>query len=174
MHDHSSQVVVAMDNRRHEMTVAVARAQRRFEGYKVDVAYPICWPVYSIRLTMTVMAEQELSTIARYILQLANSGVSAPQEFGHLLGLPNNFMVSAAAELLGAELMVQQYDGKLAITDHGRQTLLNGGRSWQPRREHMRIPFDPLTRKVLDISVGGLLHRDIVRKKRHFRRAGFR
>ena len=157
-----------MDSRRHEMTVAVARAQRRFEGYKVDVAYPICWPVYSIRLTMTVMAEQELSTVARYILQLSNSGVSAPLEFGRLLGLPDNFTVSAAAELLGAELVVQQYDGQLAITDHGRQTLLNGGRSWQPRREHMRIPFDPLTRRVLDISVRGLLHSDLVRKNGTF------
>lgn len=161
-------MVIAMDNRSHELTVAVTRAQRRFEGYKVDVAYPICWPVYSIRLTMTVMAEQELSTVSRYMLQLANSGVTAPQEFGHLLGLPNNFIVNAAAELLGSELMIQQHDGKLVITDLGRQTLLNGGRSWQPRREHMRVPFDPLTKKVLDINVSGLLHRDLVRKNGTF------
>ena len=121
-----------------------------------------------IRLTMTIMAEHELSTVARYILKLSNSGISAPPEFGRLLGLPNNFTVSAAAELLGAELVVQQYDGKLAITDLGRQTLLNGGRSWQPRREHMRIPFDPLTRRVLDVSVRGLLHSDQVRKEGTF------
>ena len=168
MRDRAGRVVDNMDSLRHEMTIAVARAQRRFEGYRVDVAYPICWPVYSIRLTMTVMAEQELSTVARYILRLSNSGISAPQEFGRLLGLPDNFTVNAAAELLGAELVVQQYDGRLAITDHGRETLLNGGRSWQPRREHMRIPFDPLTRRVLDTNVRGLLHRDQVQKSGTF------
>ena len=157
-----------MDTPSHELTVAVARAKRRFEGYKVDVAYPICWPVYSIRLTLTVMAEQELSTVARYILRLSNLGVAAPQDFGRLLGLSDKFIVSAAAELLGAELVVQQYDRRLAITEQGKQTLLNGGRSWQPRREHMRIPYDPLTRKVLDINVPGLLSRDLVRKNGTF------
>ena len=168
MPDPPSRIVIAVDTPRQALTVAVARAQRRFDGYKVDVAYPICWPVYSIRLTLTVMAEQELSTVARYILRLCGLDVSAPQEFGRLLGLPENFTVSAAAELLGAELVVQQYDGKLAITDQGRQTLLNGGRSWRPRREHIRTPYDPLTRKVLDMSVTGLLHRDLVKKNGTF------
>ena len=75
-----------------EIAVVLARAKRRFPGYEVDAAYPIGWPVYTVRLALTVLAEQEISTVARYILRLVGLGPTAPAELGRLLGLSDKFV----------------------------------------------------------------------------------
>ena len=66
-----------------------------------------------LRLTLTVLAEHEISTAARYILRLAGLGPTPPTEFSRLLGLPEKFVAGAAAELLGGELVTQRPDLKL-------------------------------------------------------------
>lgn len=149
---------------RDEIAIATARAKRRFPNYQVDAAYPVGWPVYAVRLTLTVLEEQEISAVARYILQLAALGAAEPAEFSRLLGLDNKFVVGAAAELLSGELAQQRPDLKLEITDKGRQALKDGGRSWSPQRKHIQIPFDPITRQVLDIDVDNLMYRDVAEK----------
>ncbi len=149
---------------RDEIATAMARAKRIFPGYEVDACYPVCWPVYVVRLTLTVMAEHEISTVARYILRLVGSDPRRPEELGRLLGLPGNFVAGAAAELLGGELAAQRPDLRLEITGKGRDVLSNGGRSWSPQREYMQVPFDPLTRQLLDIDTKGLLYSDDVQK----------
>ena len=147
-----------------EIAVAMARAKRRFPGYEVDAAYPIGWPVYKVRLALTVLAEQEISTIARYILRLVDLGPTAPAELGRLLGLSDKFVAGGAAELLSGELAAQRPDLHLEVTELGRQALANGGRSWSPRREHMTVPFCPITRQVLDIGTDSLVYTDVASK----------
>ena len=154
-----------MSEPRGEIAVAMARAKRRFPGYEVDACYPICWPVYAVRLTLTVLAEHEISTAARFMLRLAGLGPTPPAEFGRLLGLPEKFLAGAAAELLAGELAAQRPDLHLEITGKGREVLANGGRAWYPQREYMQVPFDPLTRRVLDIDTKDLLYTDIVQKE---------
>ena len=154
-----------MSETRGEIATAMARAKRRFPGYKLDACYPVCWPVYAVRLTLTVLAEHEISTAARYILRLAGLGPTPPTEFSRLLGLPEKFVAGAAAELLGGELVAQRPDLNLEITGKGRQVLAGGGRSWSPRREHMLVPFDPLARRVLDVDTNRLLYLDEVQKE---------
>ena len=149
---------------RDEIATAMARAKRLFPGYEVDACYPVCWPVYVVRLTLTVLSEHETTTVARYILRHLGSESRQPPELGRLLGLPEKFVAKAAAELLGAELVVQRPDLHLEITGKGREVLANGGRSWSPRREYMQVPFDPLTRRLLDIDTRGLLYSDNVQK----------
>ena len=147
-----------------EIALVLARAKRRFPGYEVDAAYPIGWPVYTVRLALTVLAEQEISTVARYILRLVGLGPTVPAELGRLLGLSDKFVAGGAAELLSGVLVVQRPDLHLEVTELGRQTLANGGRSWSPRREHMSVPFCPITRQVLDIGTDGLMYPDVARK----------
>lgn len=154
-----------MSEPRDEIATAMARAKRRFPGYEVDACYSICWPVYAVRLTLTVLAEHEISTAARFILRLAGLGPTPPAEFGRLLGLPERFVAGAAAELLAGELSAQRPDLHLEITGKGKEVLANGGRAWSPRREYMQVPFDPLTRRVLDIDANGLLYLDTVQKE---------
>ena len=153
-----------MTKPRDEIATAMARAKRRFPGYEVDACYPVCWPVFSVRLTLTVLAEHEISTVARYILRLVGSEPRQPAELGRLLGLSERFVAGAAAELLGGELAAQRPDLHLEITGKGREVLANGGRSWFPQREYMQVPFDPLTRQLLDIDTRGLLYSDNVQK----------
>ena len=153
-----------MTKQRDEIAAAMGRAKRRFPGYEADACYPVCWPVYAVRLTLTVLAEHEISTVARYILRLVGSEPRQPAELGRLLGLPDKFVAGAAAELLGGELAAQRPDLHLEITGKGREVLANGGRSWSPQREYMHVPFDPITRQVLDIDTRVLLYSDNVQK----------
>ena len=141
-----------------DLAVAMARAKRRFPGSAVDAAYPMGWPVYTVRLALTVLAEQEIATVARYLLQLAALGAAEPSEFSRLLGLLDKFLAGAAAELLSKELVVQRPDRQLEITEPGRKALADGGRSWSPQREYLTVPFDPIARQILDLGLDGLLH----------------
>ena len=148
-----------------EHAAVVARAKRQFPDHRVDVAYSVCLPVYELRLRVTEMAEHALSTAARFVLQLANLGVTQPSEIGKVLGLQHSFVSSAAAELLGESLVVQGPDLGIKITDDGREVLQSGGRSLRPRNRHPRVPYDPLTRSVTDVDTDRLLDRNAVRKE---------
>lgn len=147
-----------------DLAVAMARAKRRFPGAAVAAAYPMGWPVYAVRLTLTVLSEQEIATVARYLLQLAAWGAAEPSEFSRLLGLSDKFLAGAAAELLSKELVVQRPDRQLEITDAGRKALAAGGRSWSPQREYLTVPFDPIARRILDPAPDGLLYPDAAGK----------
>lgn len=147
-----------------EIAIAKARAKRRFPDYQVDAAYPVGWPVYTVRLTLTVLEKQEISVVARYILRLAALGATEPSEFSRSLGLPDKFIAGAAAELLSGELAQQRPDLKLEITDQGKKALKDGGLSWSPQRKYMLVPFDPITRQVLDIDTSNLMYCDDAQK----------
>lgn len=144
----------------NDLAVALARAKRRFPEHTVFAAYPMGWPVYTVRLTLTVLTEQEIATVARYLLRLAASGAAEPSQFSRLMGLSDKFIAGAAAELLSKELVVQRPDRQLEITAAGRKALAAGGRSWSPQREYLTVPFDPITRQILDLDPDGLLYSD--------------
>ena len=78
--------------------------------------------------------------------------------------LPDTYIKRAAAELLGADLITQKPDLSLSITRNGEEVLQRGGRSIRPGNRHFAVPYDPLIRKVVDISLDRLLDRDVVRK----------
>ena len=46
----------------NELDEVAARAKRRFPDHKVDVPFRVCLPVYDLRLKVTEVAEDELST----------------------------------------------------------------------------------------------------------------
>lgn len=153
-----------MSNIRSELAAVTSRAKRRFPDHTLDNVYPVCVPIYELRLLVTTLSEDKLSTPARFILRLLNAGVTQPNEIGRILGLPVNYVAEAASELLGKELVVQGIDNSLRITDAGNLCLQNGGSSLRPRNMSLRVPYDPLTKNVQDIDIDTLLDRDVVRK----------
>ena len=148
----------------NELDEVAARAKRRFPDHKVDIPFHVCLPVYELRLKATEITEDDLSTPARFILQLSNLNVTQPAEISRLLGLPPNYVASAAAELLGENLVAQSPLLSIGITDAGRKVLRDGGKTLRPRNTHFRIPYDPLTKRIFDIDVEELSDRDDVRK----------
>ena len=148
---------------RGQMSV-ISRAARRFPDRRVDAAFTICMPVYELRLKVTELAEHTLSTASRFVLQLVGIGISDANELAKLLGISKDHVVTAAAELLGGELVVQRPDTGLRITDKGRTVLSEGGRSLRPRNRHPRVPYDPLTRRIVDMDIDRLLDRRVVQE----------
>ena len=153
---------------RNELDDVAARAKRRFPDHKVDIPFRVCLPVYELRLKVTEVAEDELSTPARFVLHLSSLKVTQPADIGRMLGMSQNYVASAAAELLAENLVTQSPDLSIGITELGSQVLRDRGRTRRPRNKHIRIPYDPLTRRMLDTDVERLLDRDHIRKNGFF------
>ena len=155
-----------------EGNVAVAslesRARRRYPDHRLNVSYPVCLPVYELRLRVTELREHELSTTARFILQLVNLGVRSPDEIGSIFGLPENYVAGAAVELLEADLAFQDGRSDIAMTNMGRKVLKDGGRWLKPRNWHVKVPYDPLTKRIADVDVEQLRDRELLRKEGQF------
>ena len=142
-----------------------ARARKRFQDYDVEFVYPVCLPVYELRLRVLEQEIGKLSTAARFVLMLTNVPVTAVSEIQRVLGLSEGDMVTAAAELLSASLIVQQPNQSIHATERGRTVLKEAGRTYRPRNRHPRIPYDPLVRGVVGINLDDLLDPDEVRKQ---------
>lgn len=139
------------------------RVARRFPDHRVDLSFPICLPIYELRVRVTVLAAHKLSTAARYVLQLVDLGVSTPAAIIQHLGLPDALVPRVASELLGLELIEQAADGHLEMTGQGSVVLANSGASMRPQNRHPRLPYDPLTRRVAHVNVDELRERSVVR-----------
>ena len=151
-----------------ELVAVRARAKRRFPDYTMEAAFPVCLPVYEVQLTVTVIDEHKLSTTALFILRLLPVGISQPAELGRLLGISDDYVTGAAAELLSANLIRQRNDQRIDMTEQGRKVLSDGGKSLRPRNRSIKVPYDHLTKKVIDIDTERLLDRDVVRKDGSF------
>ena len=148
-----------------ELVDVAARARRRFPDHRVDGdAFYVCLPIYELRIKVTEIGEGDLSTPARFVLQLANLNVTEAAEMGTLLGLTNAYVASAAAELLRDNLVGQWPDRGIVITEQGKEVLGAGGKTRRPRNRHLKVPYDPLTKRIIDIDIGRLRDRDFVRK----------
>ena len=145
-----------------------ARAQRRYQDYQIVSLYPVCWPVFRLRLSAVVLARHKLSATAGIVLRLSNMGVRQPAEFCRMMGLPAKYLVGSAAELLEAGLVAQRPDLGLAITPQGKQAVNDGGQSSRPQPRPLVVPYDPLTKRVLDIDIADLKDRDYVGKNALF------
>ena len=152
----------------NDLTAVAARVKRRFPDHTLDNIFPVCLPVYELRIRVTVLAEDPLSTTARFILRLSNLGIKHPTEIGRLLGISDEYVAGSTAELLSAGLVVQRTDLGIEITEHGKTILIEGGISYRPRNRHSKIPYDPLIKRIIDMDIGRLLDRDVVRKNALF------
>ena len=153
-----------MNNPQSELDDVVVRAKRRFPDHRVDCAFKVCLPVYDLRLKATTIAEDSLSTPAWFVLQMSNLNITQPTEIGKLLGISDSYVAVAAAELLSEHLVAQWPDRRIGITDRGKQVLTDGGKTRRPRNRHLRVPYDPLTKRIIDMDVTQLLDRDYVLK----------
>ena len=145
-----------------------ARAQRRYPDYQIVTVYPVCWPVFRLRLSAVVLAQHKLSATAGIVLRLSNLGVRQPAEFCLMMGLPAKYLVGAAAELLEAGFVAQRPDLGLEITPQGKQAVNDGGQSSRPQPRPLVVPYDPLTKRVLDMDIAELKDRDYVGKNALF------
>lgn len=146
-----------MNHPKKPFDVTASRARSRLPDYHLDAVYPVCWPIYKIRLTVTVLERRGLPTTASYILRLVDNGVCEPSQLERMLGLPKKHIAGAATDLLRADLVEQNQDLQLALTGEGKNALNSIGKIVRPRTKHIVIPFDPLTRRIPDISVEKLL-----------------
>ena len=148
-----------------ELAAARARARSQFPDHEVDVAFPVCLPVYETRLRVIEMERSRLTAPALYVLRAADSGLESPSEIAAFLGIADGEVVGIAAELLNAGLIVQVADGSVEVTENGKNVVREGGASWRPRKRYPRVPYDPLTKRIVGVALGDLISRENVRRQ---------
>lgn len=148
-----------------ELAAARARARSQFPDHEVDVAFPVCLPVYETRLRVLEMERSRLSAPALYVLRAADSGLGPPNEIAAFLGIADEEVVRVAAELLKAGLIVQVASGIVEVTESGKKVVREGGASWRPRKRHPRVPYDPLTKRIVGVPLEELISREKVRRE---------
>ena len=148
-----------------ELAAARARARSQFPDHEVDVAFPVCLPVYETKLRVLEMERSRLTAPALYVLRAAEAGLESPCEIAAFLGIADSEVVVVAAELLNAGLIVQVANGSVDVTENGKKVLREGGASLRPRKRYPRVPYDPLTKRIVGVPLEDLISREEVRRE---------
>lgn len=160
---------ISMDNSPNSFAIVAARARQRFPpDYTIDIAFPVCWPVYKLVLDVMVQGKHKITTTGLFFLRLCNLGICELTKLAQSLGLPDNYMADVAAELLREDLIERRPDQRFHITTSGKELLANDGEIMRPTRESRDLPYDPLTKQVPDIDVTRLLTQDEVKREGAF------
>ena len=141
-----------------------SRAKRKFPDYKLDTLFPVCLPVYELRIKVTEMVAHSLSTTALFVLQLTNLDVRHPSEICRMLGLTEEYLASAAAELLSEGLVTQLPDREIEITDIGKQVMRDGGKTLRTKNRYPKVPYDYLSKRIITFDLDHLRDGNDVRK----------
>ena len=148
-----------------ELAAARARARSQFPDHEVDVAFPVCLPVYETKLRVLEMERSRLTAPALYVLRAAEAGLESPCEIAAFLGIADAEVVVVAAELLNAGLIVQVANGSVDVTENGKKVLREGGASLRPRKRYPRVPYDPLTKRIVGVLLKDLISKEEVRRE---------
>lgn len=153
-----------MNGENYDYHAIASRAKRRFPDYKLDMLFPVCLPVYELRIKVTEMVGHSLSTTALFVLQLTNLDIRRPSEICRMLGLTEEYLATATAELLSEGLVIQLPDLDIKVTDIGKEVIRNGGKSLRTRSRYPKVPYDHLSKRIITFDLDHLRDGNDVRK----------
>lgn len=140
------------DNARQAATVTTlpSALRRVFPDFVPLQACTAVIPLYSVRLTVEVLAAQRLSQFATYVLHAVGLGVATPAALAVLLGIEVRDLAPATVELLKYGYLEQgpatlTRERILSLTDAGRKALADQKAPPVPRRRGCRLHLNALT-----------------------------
>ena len=127
----------------------MATARSRYPRYDINSAFPVCWPVYQLRLGLTVSIRKRLSTAQRFCLQLLEQSRAPATQIAEWMGLPNNYVQDMLGTLAGQNLVTLSTFPCVDITPEGQRVLQQEGHTIQVQTRRMTVSYDPLCRRIL-------------------------
>ena len=146
----------------------VHKALAQFTGCKVAFVYQMCWPAFILNVDVAVLTAHDVTATAFFILRLANQGVTQIRELSFLLGLPDNMVLLPVAELAGDGLLERIGGESFRITSEGRKLIEQAGHTMQPQTKTLQVPYNPITRTIIDSDITNLTDIAAVRKEGFF------
>jgi hypothetical protein len=137
--------------------VEVARRLAHARSGAALVAYrEVALPLFRIDCELLVLESKDVPPIQEFVLRTVNAGLCEPTDIAGLLGIDEDVVLRAAAELLHIDALVLAPDdesrtNRLRLTRKGRQAALDAA---QVQAVEVDVPvwIDGLTREVLSVS----------------------
>ncbi len=146
-HNHS--VTLTADNASDPFATIVATARYRFPENYIHSAFPVCWPVYQLRLGLAVNIRTRLSTAELFCLRLLDQSGASAAKIAEWMGLPNIYVHDMLANLAKQNLVTLSTSPLVDITPNGRSALQRAGQIIQNQARRITIYFDPLCCRIL-------------------------
>lgn len=135
----------------------VERIARQRSDLELVSYREVAMPVFKVELDLLVLESKALPPIQEYVLRAAGLGLTSVQQIGGLLGLSEQVVQGAAAELVSSDNLVliggfhAEEERGLKLTEKGAQTAAEAS---QVQAVEVSLPVfvDGLTRKVLAVT----------------------
>lgn len=129
-------------------------------GYRLVSYREVALPLFKIDLELLVLERKDLPPLQEYVLRAVELGLTGLEEIAGLLGLEEEVVRDATAELLRADALVlagaheEDRRHRLALTTKGRRAAAEAA-SVQPVEVSLPVWVDGLTRDVLSVTGRG-------------------
>lgn len=130
------------------------RVIQMFPDHSVESTYTACLPVYNLRVVVKGLVRHDLSYLAQNILRAVDLGFVRMPDIAYVLGLDEDDLARAGAELLGATLVEQFAVGvanrrDLRLTPKGKEHLRLHLDLTVPEKRSYTLHYSPLSKVLL-------------------------
>ena len=142
-------VVPKKDDELDPFAIIKATARNRYPDNDINSAFAACWPVYQLRLGLTVSVRNRLSAAEFYCLRLLAQRQSIATEISSWMGLPSLYVQYMFSNLKGKNLISFPDSLCAVITSQGQSVLQQDGQTVQTKSQRKTVIYDPVCRCIL-------------------------
>ena len=142
-------VVPKKDDALDPFAIIKATARQRYTENDINSAFAACWPVYQLRLGLTVSVRNRLLAAEVYCLKLLAQGQALATEISSWMGLPSHYVQYMFGNLIGKNLINISDSSSVVITPHGQNVLQQDGQTLQTKSQRKTVIYDPVCRCIL-------------------------
>lgn len=139
---------------------AAALIKRRFgdlrPGLQLLGVVDAAVPVTIVRVDVLAQERKDLPLLEEFILRFVHSGVANIDELAGLLGLQRDQVITAAAELISKDNLIQKQNGALSLTELGKEAARDLA-SVQPVLSQLSVQFDRVLWSIQDYPRSSLI-----------------
>lgn len=125
---------------------------KRIDGFEHIKTYNAGIPYALVTLECLTRRITDLNLFFESILRLTELNVNKPEDISFILGVPDNILNEAIADMVSADL-IGLPGGRLSLTRKGKETLANGKRILTEKRYLSDIAVDLITGRICDASL---------------------
>ena len=142
-------VVPKKDDKLDSFAIIKSTARQRYPDNDINSAFAACWPVYQLRLGLTVSVRNRLSAAEVYCLRLLAQRQALATEISSWMGLPSHYVQYLLGNLIGKNLINISDSSSVVITPHGQSVLQQDGQTVQTKSQRKTVYYDPVCRCIL-------------------------
>ena len=127
-----------------------ALARRRYgETYDINSIFTVCWPIFQLRLGITIRFQQRLLEAEYRCLQLLAQNRTSSKVLAEWMGLPGHYMQYIVSRLMENKWVEQTQSSSLTVTSKGNEVLRLEGQTIRIQPYRYTVYYDPVCEYIL-------------------------